>query len=742
MKKVSDFLVEKRTPILIVFLILTAVCAGLFFRININADMTRYMPDDSPMKTGTDIMLAEFLPATSFNLMIDNLSDAEKADIKTRLEDYDSIQTVTYEQGSPRFNADNHTLYILTLNVNSFTPEVNETVAKVKSDFADYDIAVSGEALGNNVIAIIPKIAGIAMVVLIIILFIMCNSWIEPFLFLTAIAVAIVLNMGTNALLPSVSDVTMSIAAVLQLVLSMDYSIMLLNRYRDEKKRIDNKYDAMKSALTGAMTAISASSVTTITGMLALCFMSFTFGMDLGIVLAKGVFFSLLCIFTVLPALILAADGAIAKTAKPSLHIKMGAVGRFSYKFRYFITGAFVILFAISFALRGNVGIAYTMSDYFVINEIFPLRSTVVAIYENTDEEAMAGLVEKWSKNPDVAEINAYGNTLGKKFTAAELSEEIKNMGGDFSFDSTMLDILYYQYFTGDKPQMLNILYFMKVSQTEPDPSWKLSIDELFEYVSTEIIPNPVYAEFIDDETKSAIAEGKKQMDEGRKALVSDRYSRVIISLDSTEESPETFAFLDQMGADMDSTLKGEHFTVGSAAMANEMSVTFPPEFDFITILTAIAIFTVIAIAFKSLSIPLILVCIIQCAVFVTMSITAAGDSVYYLSLLVVNCLLMGAAVDYGIIFTSYYRECRGKMPVKESVTAALNMSIHTIFTSALILVSITGIVGVILLRSDPAISSILGIIALGAFAASMLVIFILPGILAALDRFIVKGKK
>jgi predicted RND superfamily exporter protein len=316
-------------------------------------------------------------------------------------------------------------------------------------------------------------------------------------------------------------------------------------------------------------------------------------------------------------------------------------------------------------------------------------------------------------------------SVMGETFTPEQIAALLSRMG-DFAEADT---------------EMITLLYQLYESENNFDPSWAMTINELFDFVESDILTNEAFASQIPGETAQGISDARALLDEGSEALAGDEYSRVIMSINMPDESPETFAFLDKVQADMDETLDGKHYLVGTAAMANEMSKTFPPELNFITGLTAIAIFVVIAVAFRSLSIPVILVCIIQCAVFITMGISAAGESVYYLPLLIVNCLLMGAAVDYGILYTSYYRELRAKMDVKDALIGALNLSIHTIMTSGLILIAITGIVGVILLPTDPAISAILQIIALGAFCATVLVVFILPGILAAADRFIIKRK-
>lgn len=874
MRKISSFLVDKRKTVLIVFLVLTVICAVLMTQVGINSDMTKYLPADSSMKQGLDIVEEEFPAASSFNLMIEGLKEGEKEQVAEELALLEYVDSVSFEPGDPAYNVDGNTLYVLNLSVAANTAGVRSVTDAIEEMYQAYDIVMSGDALGNTAIEILPMLAGIAFVIMLIILFIMCNSWVEPFLFLLTIGVAIIINMGTNIIFGTVSDITTSIAAILQLVLSMDYSIMLLNRYRQEKETGAEKVAAMKSALANAFVSISSSSITTIVGMLALVFMSFTIGRDLGFVLAKGVLFSLICIFTVLPALILMCDKAIEKTAKKSLHIKMDKIGAFSYKTRRVVPIFFVILFILSFYLQGNVGISYTIADYYVIDQTFTLNNPIMIVYENSDENNIAALEEGWESAEHVSSVNGYATTLGKALTYDELAQ-----GADM--DEAMVAQMYLYYFDeqGALPeQTMTPNAFIRFLQTDvannaqfsalmtedmlaqlgalgtPGASVRLSAEEfaaysgmdsavaqqlfgyyfmsrgqtadgkiaqadLISFLQTEVAANPQFAAllteadlaalqamgtqggmddemsadqiarmfgmepamvqqlfyyhmlsegqlpqgqialydfirfvvdnvaeneqfkpFFTDETLAQLEDAEALLGDGVKQLVGEQHARVIINTSFPEESEDTFAFIAALQEELDGALTGDYYIVGNSAMAYEMNETFPTEMNYITWLTALAIFLVVAIAFRSLSVPFILVCVIQCAIFITMgSIYMQGNNIYYLPLLIVQCLLMGATVDYGILYTSYYREFRQKLPKREALIASLNSSIHTILTSASILIIVTGVLGFILRVSNPAISEILLIIARGGVASSLLVVFVLPGLLSAFDRWVCK---
>lgn len=318
MRKVVEFLVNKRIYIFCVMIVFTVIAAIAMQHVVINTDLIKYLPKDSDMRAGLKIMNEEFPDKDqpeSFEIMFDDLSADEKIAVYDELLAHESIDTVDYDINSDKFNKDNHTLYVLNSNVVG-VDDTLDLIDAIEDQFEDrYDICTYW---GNKPDNVLDFLIPVALVILVIVLFIMSDSYIEPLLLISTIGIAIILNMGTNALLDSVSDMTYSIAAVLQLILSIDYSIILFHRYAQEKALPDkpDKVTAMKNALYNAFGSITSSSLTTFVGLLALLLMTFTIGFDMGVVLAKGVLLSLICIFTVLPSLILWADKLIDKTTK------------------------------------------------------------------------------------------------------------------------------------------------------------------------------------------------------------------------------------------------------------------------------------------------------------------------------------------------------------------------------------------------------------------------------------------
>ncbi len=468
MRKITDFVINKRHFILTLFIIFTIVSAILSSKVKINYDIAEYLPDTSETRIGMDIMEEEFAgtETSTLNLMFENLVDEEKADIKSELEAISGVKEVDYDE-TENYNKENYTLYVITVDDESDSQMATDVYKEVTSKYKDYTFYTSGSVDETNKDVLPIWIVVLAVACALVILLIMCESYVEPFLFLTSILMAVVLNKGTNVIFPNVSNITNSIVAILQMALSMDYSIMLMNRYDQEKKIEKDKVKAMKNALYKAFQAISSSSVTTIVGLLALVFMSFKIGKDLGFVLAKGVLFSLICIFFVLPDLILMFDKWIVKSRKKSPNIKLDGLGKYSYKIRYIAVPLFLVIFIGSFVLKGNLGIDYTDSETDKINEIFDENNQIAIIYKNEDEEKISKYLEKLENTEKIDEVLGYGNTINEKLTYDKLNDKFSDLGSDVTVEDYLLKIVYYDYYNKDKSETMTFDEFVKFIEEE-----------------------------------------------------------------------------------------------------------------------------------------------------------------------------------------------------------------------------------------------------------------------------------
>lgn len=883
MKKVANFLVDKRHIIFTVFLVLAGISVFLMRKVNLNYDMTKYLPDDSSMKIGMDIMEEEFgeEESSSLRVMFSGLSETEKTEIYDYLSSLKNTVGVDWEADSADYNKDGYTLYVLNSELDAYSDECAEIFDAVTEKYSDKEVYFSGDIDSANEPVVPTYLLIAALLILTVVLFVMSESWFEPVIFFANIAVAVLINMGTNAFLPSVSNLTNSIVPILQLVLSMDYSIILMNRYTQEKALLGNNTDAMKNAVAKSFSSVTSSSLTTFVGLLALVFMSFKIGADMGVALAKGVLISLICIFTVLPSLILMSDKLTTKLRKKYLHIPMGGYAKFTAKFRYVIGVVFVCVFIASAMLKGGTEITYSLETSNKVDEVFPSDNAVVMLYDLSDEAAAQKIATEIEKDENVTSATGYYNTLGKSYSSDELAELVEEMDeGDTT--SSMLKLVYYDYYAGDKDLKIKISHILEflladegalsgkmdeesktqmatfaaftnedtinkplgaeklaellgideqtVSQlmamsgsnqmstkdfvdflignvlSNPDytsmfgqesakqlytlqsvmkmagmeytaeefyqafssfsdeidedtaklmylyygtencydETWTLSLPQLMDYISDDVMENPLFANYVSDNMKESVRDINSQISEGVSELEGEHYGRIIFNTAYAEDSTETRAFMGKLDSLAAEKLEGDCYLIGNSPMSYEMSRTFDGELNKITLITAAAIFIVVALTFRSVLIPLVLVLIVQCGVFLTITfIGVSGGGMYYLALLIVQCILMGATIDYGILYTNYYRSYRAaaeSVDVRSVLKNAYDGSMHTILTSSLIVVAVTGILGLTL--PDPTVGAICLTLAVGALCATLLILLLLPGVLACVDKLICRKKK
>ena len=276
-------------------------------------------------------------------------------------------------------------------------------------------------------------------------------------------------------------------------------------------------------------------------------------------------------------------------------------------------------------------------------------------------------------------------------------------------------------------------------SYAEYDNNWKMTVQQFVNFLNDDILNDSRFDDFIDDQMKKDITDSKETIQDAKDLLIGDKHSRIVINTKFEPESQETFEFVQKL-KDLMSDNTCEYYVIGDSPMAYEMSKTFGDEFNNISILTMIAIFIVVAITFKSLTIPIILVGVIQCAVYLTMGIlSVSGGSVHYIALLIVQSILMGSTIDYAILYTSYYLENRTNKSRKESIINAYNEAIHTILTSSSILIIVTFIVG----KFSTAITSKICLtLSKGTLCSTLLILILLPAIIGTFDKLIVKRKK
>ncbi len=513
----AHFIVAHSKAILIIFIILSLGCGALIPFVNINKDMTKYLPKDSEMRHGLDLMKAEFGDETSSTLeiMFDDLkTPAQKDAVLQNLEALQYAESVDYKTEADDedhyYNKGKYTRYLINCDYDQYSDEATQLWKSVKEayleDEDERNIELSGTIHSANESGLPLWIIGLAVALVSLILLIMASSWVEPATFLITIGIAVLINMGTYVFFPSISKTTFGIVGILQLALSMDYSIMLLNRYRQQRHIRADKYETMEHALALSFSAISGSSLTTFAGLLALVFMSFTMGADVGLALAKGVLISMLCIFTVLPALILGFDSLMLRTAKRTPPFDLPKFSKFQYKMRIPITALFCAMLVGSFIMRNGVDFSYSQSWESEIDHVFGHTNTIVMVYDEEDGDAAGKLAESLDDSPAIHSAVCYESTLGKQRIASNMHEFIDDMReentdpedstADMDLSDSMLKLIYYDYYAGD-------------------PDFTMSIPQFVSFLRGDVINDPDFADSIDSEAKDQLDDMAKFTDRG-----------------------------------------------------------------------------------------------------------------------------------------------------------------------------------------------------------------------------------
>lgn len=1156
--RLARFIVAHSRLILIAFIVLALGCGALIPFVNINKDMTKYLPKDSAMRHGLDLMKAEFGDETSSTLeiMFDDLKTQEQKDaVLHQLEAMPNAESVDYEAESEDedhfYNKGKYTRYIINCEQDQYSEEAAVLWSAVREAFVedqeDRNVVLGGTIHSVNEKGLPLWIIALAVALIALILLIMASSWVEPATFLLTIGIAVLINMGTYVFFPSISNTTFGIVGILQLALSMDYSIMLLNRYRQQRRICADKNETMEKALSLSFSAITGSSLTTFAGLLALVFMSFTMGADIGLALAKGVLISMICIFTVLPALVLGFDSLMLRTAKATPPFDLPRFSALQHKLRLPITLLFAVMLIGSFVLRNGVDFSYSQSWITQIDHVFGHTNTIVMIYDEQDGEAAGQLADSLEDEADIRSAVCYEGTLGKRRIAADMKDFIGDMqeedafgaddrddqedGSDMDLSASMIKLIYYDYHAGEPtftltipafvsflqdevmtdpdfedsidqetrdeiddmekftdraalttkrtargladffgmktsqaeqlllyyqiknnrrgdrmtlpgfvdflindvaadpeygkmisksqrkklqdmqvytdkqtitsplpyadaagllgmdeaqtrfiycmhyaeegvtsvktitqtaetlqamaadpvlsaqfggeetaqlidglnqigqsdpapydipsmvqtldtcgmpldagtlsliyaysdltadpslhtislrklvtymleddtisasipadqkkqlarlkkimdasasgkklsakkmgsilgmkssdvnriyllhqykkgrtgswkltpqqfinflvdqvltdssmksriggkasdlkfakrlinsvvsgrqftcgqladflaegsdgmdPGKISLLYTLYGSRKEYDEAWTMNLVQMVTHLDEDMLTRPAFADSMDEEDMEKIHDTRADMDEAEDLLKTDHYGRMVITALMEEDSDETRAFMDDLTARTDSSFQGDTYFIGNTPMAYEMSRTFRRELNKITLITALFILLIVLLTFRRLAAPVILVLIIQCAVFLTMALlNCLHVDMQYLALLIVQSIMMGATIDYAIIYTTYYLENRAYLDPKEAIRAAFKGSLQTILTSATILIAAVGVLSFAF--ADPSVREICRILSVGSLIATVLVIFILPGILACLDRIVFRQRK
>lgn len=677
--------VKLRIPILIVSIILLFPAALGYFHTRVNYDILTYLPKEIDTMKGQDILLDEFGTGAFSMCVVEGMEDQDISKMRKNMEKVDHVKKILWydslaDLSIPKtmlpdkvqdvfINEDKDaTLMVIFFDSSMSSDETMDAIEELRS-VADKQCYISGMSAvvtdtKNLSDKEVPIYVLIAVILAVIVLSLTMDSALIPVFFLLSIGMAIIYNLGSNVFFGEISYVTQALAAVLQLGVTMDYSIFLWHSYEENQERFpDDKKRAMAHAISNTLTSVIGSSITTVAGFVALCFMSFTLGLDLGVTMAKGVIFGVICCVTVLPSMILVFDKAIDKTRHKTIIPDLGVISGWVVKhYKAFIITFIIVLipalwgythyevyYDLAGTLPGNLDSVIANDK---LDETFAMNSTHIILCDSSLEPKEVN--EMMSKIDDVDGVKA---TLG-------------------------LDSL--------------------VGPTVP----------------REMIPSDI-----------------------KEVVMDENYQMLMISSEYKVASDEVNDQCDKIEKIMKKYDKNA-MLIGEAPCTKDLITITNHDFNVVSTVSIGAIFLIIACVFKSISLPIILVAVIEFAIFINMGIPAfTGTKLPFIAGIVIGTIQLGATVDYAILMTTKYRKARyNGVEKQEAITSALGASMQSVIVSALSFFAAT--FGVGLYSNVDMIASLCSLMARGAIISMFVVIFILPSMFMIFDKIICKTSK
>ncbi len=751
MMKLAAFIVNKRKAFIVLFVLACIYSVISIPKVGVVDDLTEYLPESTETRQGLDIMNREFTTFGSAKILVSNISYEKALSLAGELEEIRGISSVSfydeededYDSGDRAdYYKDASALFTLTFEQEEDTELSQEAMAKTRETLEGYSSYIYTTVDKDDAASLKADMRVIVVIVVLIILVVLLftsKTYMEIVIFLAVFGVAALLNMGTNYWFGEISFVTNAVGAVLQLALAIDYAIILFHRFMEEHEDKDT-IEAIIVALSKAIPEISSSSLTTVSGMVALMFMRFGIGMDLGRVLTKAIIISLLTVFLLMPALIVMFSSAIDRTAHQNFVPSINFWGKIVVKLRYIGVPVFLAIVAAASVYAGKCPYIYDinsiesskknefMASKERIEETFQVTNTMAIVVPRGDYEKEGKILKRLEAIDEVDTALGLANVEvsddGKYILVDRLSPR------DFSQVSGVdLDVVrvLYRFYAIDKEQYSA---FMKNLD-----DYKVSIIDMVDFIYEQKEKGGL--EF-DDELSEEIDQLYDAMCDAREQLEGEEYDRLVFNLKGPVEGAETFRIVDRI-RDIALEYYDEVYVVGDATSNYDLSSSFERDNVIISVLTALFVGIILLFTFQSAGLPLLLVLTIQGSIWINFSVPYLSQStMYFLSYLVVSSIQMGATIDYAIVITSRYLDLRKTMENrKAAVTEALDQAFPTIITSGTILTSAGFVIGY--LTNNAVIASLGKVLGRGTLISIILVMTVLPQLLLLGDKLIDK---
>lgn len=740
MVKVATFIVDKRNLFFLIFGIAIIFSLVSSSWVKVENALSAYLPDSTETSKGLSRMENEFITYGSAKIMVTNITYETACEISDMIEDMDSVVMLTFDDTSEHYN-NFSALYDVTFNYPETDDRALEALSELEDKLSGYDIYVSttmGDASAEQIESEMSVITVLVAIIVVTVLLLTSQTWAEvPVLLLTFVASMLITN-GTNFIMGTISFVSNSVTVVLQLALSIDYAIIFCNRYKEEHERLPIR-EADIVALSKAIPEIASSSLTTIGGLVAMMFMQFGIGRDMALCLIRAIFLSLLSVFLLMPGLLMLFGKLMDKTMHKSFIPKIPFVGKFAYKTRFVMPVIFVALIVVAYLISSKCPYVYGYSKIDtpiqsdsqlvdeMIDESFGTSNMVALTVPAGSYDKEAKLIADLEACEEVDSCMGLANTeamdgymLADKLTIREFSELLE-------LDYEVAELLYMAYAVNDEnyAKLVNGL-----------SNYSVPLIDMIMFLYDEVEEGYVT---LDDDLMDTLENAHTLMKVAKDQLQGENYSRILVYLNLPEEGDETFAFLDRMH-DMAGVYypEDEVLIPGESMSQYDLYKTFQVDNTVVNVVSILAVLVVLLFTFKSAGMPVLLILVIQGAIWINFSFPALQNKpLFFMSYLIVSSIQMGANIDYAIVISGRYMELKDKMSKEQAIIETMNFAFPTIVTSGTML----AIAGILIgqMSSDGAICGIGQCLGRGTIISIIIVMFALPQILLLGEKVIEK---
>lgn len=738
--RLATFIVDKRNLVFLLIGIMLIFSAFSRNWVQVENDLTAYLPPNSATRQGLDVMEEQFTTFGSADLMIANIDFDEAQRIADEIEETSGVQSVAFDETTDHYNHVS-ALYSVTFDYPEEDDRCLEILNAVTGRYSAYDTYVK-TSLGNQEAEIIDKEVSVIMVlvgiVVVAVLILTSQTYAEVPVLLLTFVTAMILNLGSNFLLGRISFVSNSVTSVLQLALSLDYAVILCNRFKEEHKSLPLR-EAVIAALSKGIPEIGASSLTTVGGLVAMLFMQFRIGPDMGICLIKAIMFALFAVFVLMPGLLMLFGPLMDKTAHKSFIPQIPFVGKFAYATRKVVPFLFVVLVVVAFNLSNHCPYVYGYGTIKtpklneqqiaeqMIKENFTSSNLVAVMVPSGDYKSERAILTKLESMPQVDHTVGLSNTeamddylLTDRLTPRQFAEL-----ADLDYEAAKV---IYAAYAADKEEYGKIVGGIN--------NYSVPLIDLFLFVVDEVDEGYVS---LDDDKIEDLHDAAEKMRNGRLQLQGEDFSRMLVYLTLPVSGEETYVFTDTIKEIAQSYYPdGTVYVIGDSTNEYEFQKSFGRDNIVVSVMSILIVLVVLLFTFKSAGMPVLLILVIQGAIWVNFSVPVFTHvDLFFLGYLIVSSIQMGANIDYAIVIAGRYMELKDEMPQRDAIIETMNFAFPTIVTSGTIL-AISGIL-IGQMTSQGCIVGIGQSLGRGTIISIILVMFVLPQILLLGARIIEK---